>query len=159
MVDYTVSISGKKGCLWDQPSQFKEYGCVVTQVINLLFNFFSNIDCQLSYLLKLISGKVEYSDLLCCAFLLGNVQKNALASRLAICCCVKLIEWFCCLRSRGIPYTKKNKTISILIITFIEDRSKAFLIVIHEPHEWQMWVFSNFRNTQIIYNSSKESYK
>ena len=67
---------------------------------NFVLHFLELLD-RLTYWLKLISGNVEYSDCFCLEFLLGNVQKNALASKQDICSCVNDTEQGFCLFNSG----------------------------------------------------------
>lgn len=54
-----------------------------------------------------MSGKVKYSDCFCRAFRLGNVQKNALASKHAHCFWLNVTFFLCCFFKSGTPWWHK----------------------------------------------------
>lgn len=62
------------------------YQYVINDYFKVYFNQLESFKyCVMKYLLKLICGYVPYSDWGLVEFRLGNVQKNALASKEAIC--------------------------------------------------------------------------
>lgn len=82
----------------------------------------------INYLLKLMSGKLLYSECFLEVLRRGKVQRNALASRLLICCWLRLMEWVLCCLSRGMPWVTSCGSLRASCTTFGSKFSKKYSV-------------------------------